>query len=104
MLVHLASGALVGRADDPVLLGPPGGGKTHPGIALGYMAVHHAGYPGLADTAGWLARWEGQLATEIKRPRKDWLLTIDEVGYIPLGQDAAKLFFQVIAADTRADR
>ena len=85
-----------------MLLGPPGVGKTHLGIALGVKAAH-AGHPVLYDTAiGWLTRLQGahdtgRLAHELKRLRRYKLLIIDEVGYIPFDAQAANLFFQLVA-------
>ena len=102
VLAHLAATAFVAKAENVVLLGPPGVGKTHLGIALGVKAAH-AGHPVLFDTAvGWLGRLQtahdaGRLEAELKRLRRYKLLIIDEVGYIPFDAHAANLFFQLIA-------
>lgn len=86
-----------------ILLGPPGIGKTHLAIGLGIKAAH-AAHSVLFDTASnWIARLAGahqagRLDAELKKIRRYRLIVIDEVGYIPFGQDAANLFFQLIAS------
>ena len=81
----------------------PGIGKTHLAIGLGVKAAH-AGYSVLFDTASnWITRLAdahqaGRLDAELKKIRRYKLIIIDEVGYIPFDQDAANLFFQLIAS------
>jgi DNA replication protein DnaC len=50
VLAHLATGTFVAKAENVILLGPPGLGKTHLAIGLGVKAAH-AGYSVLFDTA-----------------------------------------------------
>ena len=103
VLAHLATGTFVARAENVILLGPPGLGKTHLAIGLGVRAAH-AGYSVLFDTANnWIIRLAaahqaGQLEAELKKIRRYKLIIIDEVGYIPFDTDAANLFFQLIAS------
>jgi DNA replication protein DnaC len=103
LLAHLATGTFVAKAENVILLGPPGIGKTHLAIGLGVKATQ-AGYSVLFDTASnWITRLAaahqaGHLETELRKIRRYKLIIIDEVGYIPFDHDAANLFFQLIAS------
>ena len=99
-LAHLA---FVQRAENIVLLGPSGVGKTHIALALGHRALT-AGHKVRFLTAADLMM---QLATAKKQDRlKEYfnravlgpkLLIVDEIGYLPFGRDEANLFFNVVA-------
>jgi DNA replication protein DnaC len=100
---QLASLAFVERKENVIFLGPSGVGKTHLALALGHQAVQ-AGlktrYIAAADLLLQLesAQRQGKLKAVMQRtitnPR---LLIIDEIGYLPMDPEQAKLFFQVIA-------
>ena len=103
VLAHLATGTFVAKAENVILLGPPGLGKTHLAIGLGIKAAQ-SGYSVLFDTANnWITRLAtahqaGRLEAELKKIKRYRLIIVDEVGYIPFDHDSANLFFQLIAS------
>lgn len=102
-LQELAALAFIERAENIVLLGPSGVGKSHLATALAYRAVM-AGIKTRFVTAADLmlqltaAHRQERLKEYFNRavlgPR---LLVIDEIGYLPFGRDEANLFFNVVA-------
>ena len=93
----------VERAENVILLGPPGVGKTHLAISLA-IATAESGrrvyYGTLADLVESLleAKTAGNLARRLKVLTHPALLLVDEIGYLPVSQDGAILFFQLINA------
>jgi DNA replication protein DnaC len=85
------------------LLGPPGTGKSHLAIALGFEAVK-AGksvfFATLAELVDSLrkAEREGKLRERVKFLGRYSLLIVDEIGYLPVGSGGGNLFFQLVNA------
>ena len=99
---ELATGRFISVAENVLVFGPPGVGKTHLAIALGRAAVE-TGHSVLFTSATALlaalakAETEGQLADRLLFYSKPKLLVIDELGYLPFERRSAHLFFQLVA-------
>lgn len=92
----------VHNAENVVLLGPPGVGKSHLAIALGIEAVI-AGLSVYFTNAGVLAERlkkankDDMLEDKLRTLSKYKLLIIDEMGYLPFDSEGAHCFFQLVS-------
>jgi DNA replication protein DnaC len=98
---ELAGMGFVERAQNVIILGPPGVGKTHLAIGLGMKAVE-AGYSALFLTLEKLmirlvkAFNENRLERSLQQLVYPKVLIIDEIGYLPLSNLEASLFFRLV--------
>ena len=98
----LLSLAFLGRREDLVLMGDAGTGKTHMLGAICSLCCQQM-RPARFFTASSLvmrlrrARDAGSLDRELAQLAKADILGIDELGFLPLDTDGARLLFQVIS-------
>lgn len=96
-----ATGRFIAIGDSPLLLGPPGVGKTYLAVGLGRAAIV-AGYTVLFTRAVELvanlakAQTENHLEERLTHYARPQLLIVDELGHLPLEPDVAQLFFQLV--------
>ena len=93
----------VHEASNAIFLGPPGVGKTHLSVALAEAAIQ-AGFGAYFITAHDLvtdlsrATRENRLDRRLRVYLAPKLLVIDEMGYLPLDEMGATIFFQLVSA------
>jgi DNA replication protein DnaC len=92
VIEDLATLRFIHNAENLVLLGPPGVGKSHIAISLGVEAVK-AGFSAYFINAS----REGKLEKKMRDFTKYKLLIIDEMGYLPFDEEGAHCLFQLIS-------
>ena len=100
---ELRSLRFIHEASNVVFLGPPGVGKTHLSVALAEAAIQ-SGFGAYFMTAHDLvtdlgrAYREGRLDRRLRVYLAPKVLIIDEMGYLPLDELGATIFFQLVSA------
>jgi DNA replication protein DnaC len=98
---ELATCAFVDRAENAILLGESGTGKSHLAIALGIAACLQSRRVRFVTTAALVnelleARDDRTLSKIVARYARVELLILDELAYVPLSHSEAELLFQVL--------
>jgi DNA replication protein DnaC len=100
---ELSSCRFIEEKADVAAIGPPGRGKTHAALAIGYEAIKR-GYTVRFKRATDLvcemseAKSEKSLSSYTKTLNRCRLLILDEIGFLPYDSTASSLLFQIISA------
>ena len=92
----------IDKRENKVFMGPPGVGKTHIAISLGYAAIQKGynvrfySFNELLDDM-LIATREEEYKTFLKKLCKNDLLIIDEIGYLPINEISATIFFKLVS-------
>jgi DNA replication protein DnaC len=101
-LDYLASLEWITARENLCLVGPAGTGKSHLLVALGHAAIHagrrvrYFTAPELVDTL-YRGLADNSVGRVIEQVLKADLILIDEIGFAPLDDTGAQLFFRLVA-------
>ena len=90
LIRELATLEFLATAKNILFIGAPGVGKTHLAIALGIKAAQLTAQLAAAEVSGRLNHFLDQLA-------RAELIIVDELGYLSLTKQTARLFFQLVS-------
>jgi len=101
-VLELASGEYIKRAEDVILAGPVGTGKTHLSIALGVEAARRRFRVLFTRAANLVrslveARDERSLGRLQQRMQRVELLIVDELGFVPFDRAGGELLFNLLS-------
>jgi len=101
-IAELASCEFLSRAEDVIIAGPIGTGKTHLAIALGVEAArrrHRVLFTRAADLVRDLleARDDRDLGRLHRRIQRAALLIVDELGFVPFDRAGGELLFNLLS-------
>jgi len=101
-ILELAQGGYMGRAENLILVGNPGLGKTHLGIGLALAACRQGKHVRFYKAAALIndlqvAQKKLTLSSFLARFAKLDLLVVDELGFLAVDKAAAQLLFQLIS-------
>jgi len=101
-VLELASGEYIKRAEDVILAGPVGTGKTHLSIALGVEAARRRFRVLFTRAANLVrslveARDERTLTRLQQRMQRVELLIVDELGFVPFDRAGGELLFNLLS-------
>jgi DNA replication protein DnaC len=102
-ILALADGHYIPAAEPVILVGNPGLGKTHIGIALALAACRQGYKVRFYNVAALVnellaAQSEQRFSRFLNTVLKQRLIVLDELGFIPLSPTAAQLLFQFCSA------
>jgi len=103
VVLEPARGGWIDRAENVLLAGPIGTGKTHLAIALGIEAARqrrHVAFWRAADLVRTLleARDQRELTRLQRRLARLQLLVVDELGFVPFDRAGGELLFNLLTA------
>jgi DNA replication protein DnaC len=99
----LATLEWIGRAENLVVAGPSGTGKSHFAEALAQAAIDKDlrvawfTLESLTATIG-RAKADASIARTVARTCRSDLICVDDIGMLPAGQDAAEAFYRIVDA------
>lgn len=101
-LHQLAKGEYIARAENLILIGDSGTGKTHLATGLGIAACYQGRRVRFISVAALVtelqeAQEARQLVRTVRRYAGIELLVLDELGYVRASEAGAELLFQVLA-------
>lgn len=99
-IAELMTLRFVEQAENVLLLGPPGVGKTHIGVALAMEAIgkgYTTYFVTMQHLVDYLSEGTEPVTARMRVLLRPKVLVVDEVGYLPLDRKVANWFFELVS-------